>query len=179
MQEHTDDPGNGARDGEIIVAVTILRTDRAADTPSSPPRVVARTSEFPLETLRDGSLSGLEEAVRKALGQAGRPQATHDLECATAGLPSDWELLIEARLRCRPHDLYAEILAVMERHLLTRVLDHVEGNQSRAARILGISRGCLRDKIRTLGIMIGHSVRLESDQIDRQAATHVKQEARH
>ena len=47
----------------------------------------------------------------------------------------------------------------MERSLLTRVLRHTGGNQVQAAKLLGITRGSLRTKIRTLGIQI-ESVRL-------------------
>lgn len=41
-------------------------------------------------------------------------------------------------------DLYAETLKMMERYLLTRVLSETQGNQSRAAEILGITRGKIR-----------------------------------
>jgi two-component system nitrogen regulation response regulator GlnG len=38
--------------------------------------------------------------------------------------------------------------------LLTKVLCATDGNQSKAAKILGITRGSLRTKIRSLGIAI-------------------------
>jgi two-component system nitrogen regulation response regulator GlnG len=37
----------------------------------------------------------------------------------------------------------------------------VQGNQSQAARILGITRGSLRNKMRTLGIQIGNTVNVD------------------
>jgi two-component system nitrogen regulation response regulator GlnG len=46
----------------------------------------------------------------------------------------------------------------MERIVLTRVLQHTAGNQVQAARILGITRGSLRTKIRDLGIVIKQTV---------------------
>ena len=46
----------------------------------------------------------------------------------------------------------------MEREVLIRVLRHVRGNQLQAAKLLGITRGSLRNKIRTLGITIGREV---------------------
>ena len=52
----------------------------------------------------------------------------------------------------------------MERSLLTRVLRHTGGNQVQAAKLLGITRGSLRTKIRTLGIQIGRSVWSAGDQ---------------
>ena len=55
-------------------------------------------------------------------------------------------------------DMYAEALEWMERHLLTRVLTATEGNQSKAAEKLGITRGSLRNKIRSLNISIDHVI---------------------
>ena len=46
----------------------------------------------------------------------------------------------------------------LERALITRVLQHTHGNQSHAAKILGITRGSLRNKIRLCGIAIEHVV---------------------
>ena len=42
----------------------------------------------------------------------------------------------------------------MELHLLERCLSATSGNQARAAKILGITRGNLRKKIRSLGIVL-------------------------
>jgi two-component system nitrogen regulation response regulator GlnG len=46
----------------------------------------------------------------------------------------------------------------MERYLLTRVLRKHDGNQSKAAEQLGITRGSLRHKTKTLGISIDQVV---------------------
>jgi two-component system nitrogen regulation response regulator GlnG len=43
----------------------------------------------------------------------------------------------------------------MERYLLARVLERTAGNQSQAAKILGITRGSLRNKIRQYHIAVG------------------------
>ena len=61
---------------------------------------------------------------------------------------------VEDRIAAESTDLYAETLAEMETQLLTILLRHTAGNQSEAARILGITRGSLRNKIRSLGISI-------------------------
>ncbi|HEX5444036.1 MAG TPA: sigma-54 dependent transcriptional regulator, partial [Pirellulales bacterium] len=45
-------------------------------------------------------------------------------------------------------DLYAACVALFDRYLCSRVLEHTGGNQSRAARILGMTRRSLRTKIR-------------------------------
>ena len=54
-------------------------------------------------------------------------------------------------------------LAAMETYLLTRVLKLTAGNQSQAARILGITRGSLRNKIHALNIHIGSVVLLNDE----------------
>ncbi len=68
---------------------------------------------------------------------------------------------VQERLQDGSHDLYAETLAMMERYVLTHVLQKTGGNQSTAAKILGITRGSLRNKIRAFGISIGHVVHLD------------------
>lgn len=44
-------------------------------------------------------------------------------------------------------DLYQMVLAEVEKPLLETVMQHTEGNQSRASTILGISRSTLRKKL--------------------------------
>ncbi len=73
---------------------------------------------------------------------------------------------MKERLDAGSEDLYAEALASMERQVLTIVLRHTAGNQVQAARILGITRGSLRNKIRSLGITIGRSIWSEENQPD-------------
>jgi len=52
----------------------------------------------------------------------------------------------------RPADLYDLVLREVEEPLFRVVLDYAEGNQSRAAGILGINRGTLRKKLKQLGL---------------------------
>jgi DNA-binding NtrC family response regulator len=68
------------------------------------------------------------------------------------------EPFLESRLQAGTEDLYDEVLRWVERLLLTRVLRHTGGNQLQAAKILGITRGSLRTKIRDLGIRIDRTV---------------------
>lgn len=75
----------------------------------------------------------------------------------------DWDKFVFDRLQAGSEDIYAEALCVMERHVITHVLRHTEGNQVQASRILGITRGSLRNKIRTLGITIGRLIGSEED----------------
>lgn len=46
-----------------------------------------------------------------------------------------------------PSDMYEMILHVVEKPLLETVMNHAEGNQSRAAEWLGINRNTLRRKL--------------------------------
>ena len=51
-----------------------------------------------------------------------------------------------------PGHLYELVMREVEEPLFRAVLDYSEGNQSRAADILGINRGTLRKKLKTYGI---------------------------
>ena len=52
----------------------------------------------------------------------------------------------------RPSHLYDLVLREVEEPLFRVVLDYAQGNQSRAAGILGINRGTLRKKLKELGL---------------------------
>ena len=78
----------------------------------------------------------------------------------------DWDEFVGGRIASSSENLYAEALERMEREVVVRILQHTSGNQLQAARILGITRGSLRTKIRTLGISIARSVWSEDDQSD-------------
>ena len=51
-----------------------------------------------------------------------------------------------------PGHLYDLVMREVEEPLFRAVLDYAEGNQSRAADILGINRGTLRKKLREFGL---------------------------
>ena len=52
----------------------------------------------------------------------------------------------------QPAELYAMVLREVEEPLLRSVMHHAAGNQSRAAVILGITRGTLRKKLREFSL---------------------------
>jgi two-component system nitrogen regulation response regulator GlnG len=91
--------------------------------------------------------------------RAGDRAAAHRKGDAATAMDS----FVDQRIEAGSADLYAECLAHMERLVLTRVLRHANGNQSRAAAILGITRGSLRNKIRALGITINQAVNVRDD----------------
>lgn len=112
-----------------------------------------------------GNIRELEAAIRQSLlqttGAAILPEFLPDSVrfCLNPserdGLVSDLRPFVEDCLRRKSTEVYAEATELMERYVLTRVLRETHGNQSQAARILGITRGCLRARIRALHISLG------------------------
>lgn len=51
-----------------------------------------------------------------------------------------------------PSEIYDMVLSAMEKPLLVYILDRAEGNQTRAADMLGINRNTLRKKMREHGL---------------------------
>jgi two-component system nitrogen regulation response regulator GlnG len=117
-----------------------------------------------------GNVRELQSVLKQALLQTTGPVLLPDFLRAslTASAPpessaggaqeSALEQFIETRLQGGTQALYAEALERLERLLVTRVLRHTGGNQLQAAKILGITRGSLRTKIRDLGIRIDRTI---------------------
>ncbi|QDS99465.1 sigma-54-dependent transcriptional regulator [Adhaeretor mobilis] len=99
--------------------------------------------------------SSLPKEVKESLGLSGEKVGN-----ASSMQEEGLTQFILDRLKAKSSDLYADTLAEMELQLLTLVLREADGNQSEAARILGITRGSLRNKIRTLGISIEQVITL-------------------
>ena len=76
------------------------------------------------------------------------------------GPPSDLKPLLDDLLDGTRDDpeVFAASTDLMERYVVTRILEKTGGNQSQAARLLGITRGSLRNKIRSLGIKISQVI---------------------
>jgi two-component system nitrogen regulation response regulator GlnG len=109
----------------------------------------------------------LRTAVLKTSGPVLAPEVLPELVNLPDAAPAHGNGAVEAnsieafvkdRERAGSHNLYAETLERMEQYLVTQVLRETHGNQSQAAERLGITRGSLRNKIRALGISIGHVV---------------------
>jgi two-component system nitrogen regulation response regulator GlnG len=132
--------------------------------------VAPETMELLRKHAWPGNLRELQSVLKQALLRATGPILLPDFlpplgqpEPKFASDNPDWDGFIESRLTAGSEDLHAELLELVERHLLTRVLNHTGGNQLQAARILGITRGSLRTKIRALGITIERSVSADDD----------------
>jgi nitrogen regulation protein NR(I) len=126
-------PGN-VRELEGVLRQTVLQSSGT---------VIA--AEFlPATITKQRSLAALDRDVAEL------EELDEEVQC----LPHNLRSFVKTRLNARSANLYAETLEMMERYLLSEVLTCTEGNQSEAARILGITRGSLRHKIRALGISI-------------------------
>ncbi len=120
-----------------------------------------------------GNVRELQSVLKQALLRANGPLLVADFfpeyiiqagQLGTPGIDQDRHTVsnlgqfIRTQLETHSENLYAQTQELMERTLLTEVLRHTEGNQLQAAKILGITRGTLRTKIRALGISINRVV---------------------
>jgi DNA-binding NtrC family response regulator len=124
-------PGN-VREMQSVIRQALLNTTGPVVVPDHLPDAVRGTS--PRVASLNGSQNGLPE--------------------------SDLKPFIERQLQAKSGELYAETLAQMERYLITRVLKETHGNQSKAAEILGITRGKIRDRIAAFGLKLEKEVSL-------------------
>ncbi len=51
-----------------------------------------------------------------------------------------------------PASIYKMVIMEVERPMFEVVMEHVKGNQSQAARVLGVSRSTLRKKLKIYGL---------------------------
>jgi len=130
-------PGN-IRELEAVIRQALLNTTGTVVLP-----------EFLPDTVRNGDA-----------GQAGT-KAASTAAIVTDSPPSDLQPFVDRCLRQGVEAMYGAAVEMMERYLLARVLRHTHGNQSQAARILGITRGSLRNKLRLLRIQLGSTVEME------------------
>jgi two-component system nitrogen regulation response regulator GlnG len=122
-----------------------------------------------------GNIRELQSALKQALLHSHGPVLLQrDLPAHLTQPPSvgagseafDWQSFVAGRIAAGSENLYAEAVERLEREVLVRVLQHTGGNQVQAARILGITRGSLRTKIRALGIVLGRTIWSDDDQTD-------------
>jgi two-component system nitrogen regulation response regulator GlnG len=116
--------------------------------------------------------SVLKQALLRASGPVLLPAFLRDLSGrpgepgpeTPAGADSGLEAFIHQRLGPEAEDLYAETHRQTDRVLLPLVLEHTHGNQNQAARLLGIARQTLRQKLRDLGLHVTHSVEADDNE---------------
>jgi two-component system nitrogen regulation response regulator GlnG len=133
-------------------------------------REVREIAPEALERLRTypwpGNIRELQSVLKQALLQASGStllpaflpeQLGERVEVGEGAGPAEdlgLEAFIRARLSADATDLYGETHRQVDRVLLSRVLEHTNGNQVQAARLLGIARETLRRKLRELGLTV-------------------------
>ncbi|WP_108444621.1 DNA-binding transcriptional regulator Fis [Halomonas denitrificans] len=96
------------------------------------------------ESPTSGELADLRDTARPA------PQDDRPLrEAVEASLARYFDHLDGSSVT----DLYAMVMAEVEAPLLASVLEHTQGNQTRAAEMLGLNRGTLRKKLKQYGLI--------------------------
>jgi two-component system nitrogen regulation response regulator GlnG len=129
-----------------------------------------------------GNIRELQSVLKQALLQASGPillpaflpdfgngpagSVSEPSSSGPAGADAGLEALIRKGLTAGTRDLYAEVHRHVDRILLPLVLEHSSGNQHQTARLLGIARQTLRQKLRDLGLHVTHSVEAEEAQSD-------------
>jgi len=137
----------------------------AAELSDGDPFLPEETIEFLCRYDWPGNVRELENAIKRALVLAsGDVLQPHDFgflqrEAATEAGAGDLAQLVEGEVRAalersETGDLYRAVLERAERPLLATVLAHTDGNQIRAAALLGINRNTLRKKIVDLGVEV-------------------------
>ncbi|MBA4020090.1 MAG: Fis family transcriptional regulator [Pirellula sp.] len=157
---------NRADDIPLLVDHFVKRFSRLGGALSAEPvRVSAESLSLLAHYAWPGNLDELQSVLRRALVETKGTVVASDFLLAALGSeqdaarsPSlgvtDWRTFAETRMSDGSQHVYADALAEMERNLLMQVLQATQGNQARSARILGITRGNLRKKIRAHGILL-------------------------
>ena len=83
----------------------------------------------------------------------GAPPPAPSAQAGTSAGP-DLMKLIDDLLARGEKDLYPKVMQVVERALLTRVLQETHGHQGHASERLGLNRSTLRYKLRDLGLSV-------------------------
>jgi two-component system nitrogen regulation response regulator GlnG len=153
------------RRGDIRILARHFLARYAGELSDGNPFLPDETIEFLCEYDWPGNVRELENAVKRALVLAGsdvfQPEdfAFLHRETAPGEASGDLAQLVKEEVResldrSETGDIYRNVLERAERPLIETVLDHTDGNQIRAAALLGINRNTLRKKIVELGIEV-------------------------
>jgi len=93
-----------------------------------------------------------ESLPRRLLTQVDSVQSADRPNCI------DWQAFLDDRIQSQSGNIYAEAVEAMERSLLDAHVAAYGRNQMQAAKMLGITRSNLRNKLRTLKIVIDRVV---------------------
>jgi DNA-binding NtrC family response regulator len=92
--------------------------------------------------------------------QYGRPVTREPEPDLDSGLLA----FVKERLAAGSESVYEETVAFVERILLPMVLDHTGGHQAQAAKVLGVTRRTLRNRLRDLKLTVARSVEAMDDE---------------
>jgi DNA-binding NtrC family response regulator len=142
-------------------------------------RAVQEVAPEALERLRGyswpGNVRELQSVLKQALLRASGPvllpaflpelpgQPCEPDPAPTAGKGFGLEVSLQGETRPDARDLYADTHRQLDRLLLPRVLESTWGNLRQAARLLGIARQTLRQKIRDLELTVSRPSEADED----------------
>ena len=86
-------------------------------------------------------------------GLQNEPQTTGQSNSLNSTIRASLSQLLNDLGDENPGNIYDLVLQQVEAPLLELVLEHVDGNQSKAAEHLGINRGTLRKKLKTYNLI--------------------------
>lgn len=143
-------PGNIRQLQSVVRQAMLCTTGTVVDTESLPPYVLENGNGQlePAERNRESAVAN--QSLPPALASETNGHAGHiDPSRVVDDIDSLEHLqqFIEMRMNEGSENLYAESIEELERFLFRRVLSHTGGNQSKAALMLGITRGKVRDRI--------------------------------
>ncbi len=134
-------PGN-VRELQSVIKHALLEATGPVLVPAFLPasvRTGGRDAETPATEPPSGTAAGLRSPVSNSSG-------SQDI--------TNWNDFIAEQIQFGSESVYANAQQVMERQIIPRILQHAEGNQQLAAKLLGMSRTTLRTKCREHGITI-------------------------
>lgn len=137
------------------------------------PEVLAQFQQY----IWPGNVRELQSVLKHALIQATGPSliaeflpgqfrvALANSPVVPPAAPVDFDVapLVRERLAAGSTDLHGEVTRAVERQLFTQVLAHTGGNQTQAARLLGITRATLRTKLALLGMSVDRASPTEEE----------------
>jgi DNA-binding NtrC family response regulator len=153
-----------ARREDIPALAQHFLLKNAAEFGFAPPRITPDAVALLQNDTWPGNVRELENVIRRLLlGSRGLPidgETVRDTLAARApdrpppapSLPSLAADLLERAQEEQSGDAHAQILAEAEREILIQAITLAQGNQSKAARWLGLSRLTLREKLTALGL---------------------------
>jgi two-component system nitrogen regulation response regulator GlnG len=131
-----------------------------------------------------GNVRELQSVLKQAMLQAtgpnllpeflsfGRHEAAQSASASAQDGANPLETFITSQISHGTTSLHSDCIAYVERILLTHALRHTQGNQSQAAMMLGITRGCLRSKARAYGITVNRMIEVDEDADEKPGPLH-------